>query len=290
MAYKKDSFKKPILELEPTPGGENNNGSIIIGLPAAAELYEKCPACQRFILKTELAANKSVCACGKHFRLSARQRIAMLADAFTEWDASLSASDPLYFPGYPEKLEKAKRDSGENESVLTGLAQLGKFQAVLCVMEPSFMMGSLGSAAGEKITRAFERATESKLPVLVFTVSGGARMQEGILSLMQMAKTSAAIQRHSAAGLLYITILTDPTTGGVTASFAMLGDIILAEPGALIGFAGPRVIEQTLRQTLPPGFQSAEFLLEKGFVDAVMPRPQQKERLLQLLSLHEVAV
>ena len=201
-------------------------------------------------------------------------------------DADLVSENILDFPEYTRKLKTSKMSRGENESVICGTAEIEGSKTVLCVMDSSFMMGSMGTVTGEKITRAFEYATENNLPVIVFTVSGGARMQEGILSLMQMAKTSGAVKRHSDKGLLYITVLTDPTTGGVTASFAMEGDIILAEPKALIGFAGPRVIEQTIRQKLPKDFQTAEFLLEKGFVDAVVNRKDMKKTLSKLLKLH----
>ena len=192
------------------------------------------------------------------------------------------------FPDYNRKLAAAKNRSGENESVITGVCTINGYKTVIFAMDPSFMMGSMGTVTGEKITRAFEYATENRMPVVAFTLSGGARMQEGILSLMQMAKTSGAVKRHSDAGLLYITVLTDPTTGGVTASFAMEGDIILSEPGALIGFAGPRVIEQTIRQKLPKDFQTAEFLQDKGFVDAVVDRRKMKDTLAKLLSLHNI--
>ena len=196
------------------------------------------------------------------------------------------SSDPLNFPGYGEKLARAAEESGENEGVICGLGAVDNMQAAVFAMEPGFMLGSMGVAVGEKITRLFELAAKEGLPVIGFTLSGGARMQEGILSLMQMAKTSGAVKLHSDAGLLYIAVLCDPTMGGVTASFAMEADIILAEPGALIGFAGPRVIEQTIRQTLPEGFQRAEFLLEKGFIDAIVPRAALRETIARLLRLH----
>ena len=206
--------------------------------------------------------------------------------SFEEFDAELTSTNIIDFPDYTRKLKNAKLNSGENESVITGLALIEGYKVVLAVMNSQFMMGSMGTVTGEKITRAFEYATENRLPVVIFTVSGGARMQEGILSLMQMAKTSGAVKRHSDAGLLYITVLTDPTTGGVTASFAMEGDIILSEPKALIAFAGPRVIEQTIRQKLPKDFQSAEFLLDKGFIDAVVQRADMKQTLAKLIRLH----
>ena len=201
-------------------------------------------------------------------------------------DADLQPVDRLQFPQYPEKLAKARKGSGEAEGVITGTAKIGGMRCAVFFMDARFIMGSMGAVVGEKITRLFEHATKRKLPVIGYAVSGGARIQEGVFSLMQMAKTSGAVLRHSQKGLLYIVVLTHPTTGGVTASFAMEADIILAEPKALIGFAGPRVIEQTMRQTLPEGFQRAEFLLEKGFVDRIVPRNAQKKELTQLLKLH----
>jgi len=225
--------------------------------------------------------------CGKHFEIGARERICLLCDerSFTELNADILPKDILNFPGYKDKITKAQ-EGGENEAVITGMCKIGGNSAALFVMESRFMLGSVGRAAGEKITRLFEYATDKKLPLIGFTLSGGARMQEGIISLMQMAKISAAVKRHSDAGLLYIVVLTDPTMGGAAASFASLGDIILAEPNALIGFAGPRVIEQVVRQKLPPEFQRAEFLLKKGFIDAIVGREEQREHLRYLLSLH----
>lgn len=252
------------------------------------EPMQACPNCRREIPLSYLATNANVCTCGYHFRISARRRLRLLVDegSFQELDADLVGRDILDFPGYGEKLAVARDVSSEREAVITGKARIEAKPCYLFVMDAAFMMASMGAAVGEKITRLFEYALRDRLPVIGFTVSGGARMQEGILSLMQMAKTSAAIRRHSDAGLLYITVLTDPTTGGVTASFAMEGDLIFAEPGALIGFAGPRVIEQTTRKRLPKGFQRAEFLLEKGFVDALVPRAQMRETLAQVLLLH----
>lgn len=254
----------------------------------ALEPEKTCPNCHKSIPVSRLWAGQLVCPCGYHFRMKARQRIRTLADkdSFRELFSSIQSGDPLDFPGYGEKLDTARTASGENEAVICGTAQIGGQKCCLFVMEPTFMMGSMGSAVGEKITRTFEYAAEHRLPVIGFTVSGGARMQEGLLSLMQMAKTSAAVKRHSDAGLLYIAVLTDPTTGGVTASFAMEADIILAEPGATVGFAGARVIEQTTRKTLPKEFQKAEFVLRHGFADAIAPRPGQKELLQRLLSAH----
>lgn len=254
----------------------------------ALEPEKTCPNCHKSIPVSRLWAGQLVCPCGYHFRMKARQRIRTLADkdSFRELFSSLRSGDPLDFPGYGEKLDTARTASGETEAVICGTARIGGQKCCLFVMEPTFMMGSMGSAVGEKITRTFEHAAEHRLPVIGFTVSGGARMQEGLLSLMQMAKTSAAVKRHSDAGLLYIAVLTDPTTGGVTASFAMEADIILAEPGATVGFAGARVIEQTTRKTLPKEFQKAEYVLQHGFVDAIAPRPGQKELLQRLLSAH----
>ena len=277
------NFLKPKNELE-KQGEEVENRPYI-----PDELWVKCPVCKTPVLSSDLAENNKVCPkCGYHFRIGARQRIEMTADegSFVEFDADMTSTNIIDFPDYTRKLKNAKLNSGENESVITGLARIGGCETVLAVMNSQFMMGTMGTVTGEKITRAFEYATEKSLPVVVFTVSGGARMQEGILSLMQMAKTSGAVKRHSDAGLLYITVLTDPTCGGVTASFAMEGDIIISEPKALIAFAGPRVIEQTIRQKLPKDFQTAEFVLEKGFIDAVVPRGEMRKVLTKLLRLH----
>ncbi len=254
----------------------------------AGEPERRCPNCHKDIPISRLWAAQQVCPCGHHFRIKARQRLHWLADrdSFRELNAGLCAGDPLGFPGYVEKLETTRAVSGETEAVLCGTVQLEGQCCCVFVMEPEFMMGSMGSAVGEKITRLFETATAQRLPVLGFTVSGGARMQEGLLSLMQMAKVSAAVKRHSDAGLLYIAVLTDPTTGGVTASFAMEADVILAEPGATVGFAGARVIEQTTRKTLPKDFQTAEFVLEHGFIDRIVPRKEQKRQISALLRLH----
>ncbi len=254
----------------------------------AGEPEKKCPNCHKEIPLSRLWANHLVCPCGYHFRMKARQRIQMLADkdSFQERDGSWKRGNPLGFPGYQEKMETAQVASGEEEAVICGTARLGGYPCCLFVMEPYFMMGSMGSVVGEKITRLFEYAVDHQLPVIGFTVSGGARMQEGLLSLIQMAKTSGAVKRHSDAGLLYIAVLTDPTTGGVTASFAMEADILLAEPGATVGFAGARVVEQTTQKALPKGFQKAEFVLEHGFLDAIVSRGSQKKVLTQLLSLH----
>ena len=254
----------------------------------AGEPEELCPNCRKSIPLSRLWAADLVCPCGHHFRMKARQRIAMAADkgSFQELFTNVRSGDPLTFPGYREKLETVRSVSGEQEAVLCGTASIGGQSCCLFVMEPYFMMGSMGTAVGEKLTLLFEYATEHRLSVVGYTVSGGARMQEGLMSLMQMAKVSAAVKRHSDAGLLYIAVLTDPTTGGVTASFAMEADILLAEPGATIGFAGARVIEQTTRKALPKEFQKAEFVLQHGFVDSIAPRSGQKALLAELLRLH----
>ena len=271
-------FRSPQNELE--KGGKEAED---------AGIRSTCPRCGVQLPLSDLQENMNVCtACGYHFRITPRERIAYITDegSFRELDGELMSRDVLDFPGYDQKLRNARLSSREKDAVVCGTAEIGGCPCALFVMDPNFMMGSMGAVVGEKITRLFESATELGLPVVGFTVSGGARMQEGILSLMQMAKTSAAVRRHSDAGLLYLTILTDPTLGGVTASFAMDGDIIIAEPGATIGFAGPRVIEQTIRKKLPQGFQTAEFLLEHGFVDLIVPRHEQKETIASLLKLH----
>ena len=250
----------------------------------------KCPKCKKMINRDRAAKNKYVCyECGYYFRVKTHNRIRMVADrkSFQPWFEEIEESNPLNYEGYEEKLSEAREKSGVKEAVTVGECEIYGEKAVIGICESKFMMGSMGHVVGEKVTRAIEKATELRLPVFLFCCSGGARMQEGIVSLMQMAKTSAAIKRHGEAGLLYATILTDPTTGGVTASFAMLGDIILAEPKALIGFAGPRVIEQTIGQKLPKGFQRAEFLLEHGFVDKIVEREEQRSVLADILKLHE---
>ena len=254
----------------------------------AGEPEKSCPNCRKDIPLSRLWANDLVCSCGYHFRMKARNRIRMIADkgSFHELYSGIKADNPLNFPGYKDKIETVRSASGEQEAVVCGTATLGGQKCCLFVMESYFMMGSMGSAVGEKITSLFEYAVQYRLPVIGFTVSGGARMQEGLLSLMQMAKTSAAVRRHSDAGLLYIAVLTDPTTGGVTASFAMEADIILAEPGATVGFAGARVIEQTTKKSLPDGFQKSEFVLEHGFVDRIVSRREQKRYLAELLKMH----
>ncbi len=276
------NFLKPNNELE-----EGGRTAAPVQLDAS-EPEKNCPNCRKDIPLSRLWANDLVCPCGHHFRMKARQRIQTITDkgSFRELYSGLKANNPLNFPGYKDKVETVRVASGEEEAVVCGTAMIGRQKCCIFVMEPEFMMGSMGSAVGEKITLLFEHAIKHRLSVIGFTVSGGARMQEGLLSLMQMAKTSAAVKRHSDAGLLYIAVLTDPTTGGVTASFAMEADIILAEPGATVGFAGARVIEQTTKQALPDGFQKSEFVLEHGFIDSIVPRSSQKSYLTELLKMH----
>ncbi|MCG8570484.1 MAG: acetyl-CoA carboxylase, carboxyltransferase subunit beta [Spirochaetes bacterium] len=254
-----------------------------------SNFFPKCPECGMPHFIKILEKSLHVCPeCNHHHRIDSQSRIKYTVDkgSFQEHDKHLDTTDPLGFPQYEERLKKAKKQSGLTEAVVWGTATIETVPIVLIVMDTNFIMASLGSAVGEKITRAFEYALDNKLPVIAFCASGGARMQEGILSLMQMAKTSAAVKKHSEAGLLYISILTDPTAGGVTASFAYLGDIIIAEPKALICFAGPRVIEQTINQKLPEGFQRAEFLLDHGFLDKIIPRPLLRDTLANMLKLH----
>ena len=251
--------------------------------------WVKCDRCKEILYKEDVHKNFSVCPnCGKHFRLSARRRIKQIADegTFEEIGADVLTKDPLNFDGYLKKIDALKEKTKIEEAVKCGICEINGEKVVLGVMDGNFMMGSMGSAVGERITLAIETSIEKRLPLIIFCVSGGARMQEGIISLMQMAKTSSALARHNEAGLLYISVLTDPTTGGVTASFASLGDIILAEPDALIGFAGPRVIEQTIKQKLPEGFQRSEFLLEHGFIDKIVERKDMKNTLYNLIKLH----
>lgn len=256
----------------------------------AEEPEKVCPNCRKHIPLSHLWEDQMVCSCGYHFRMKARQRILGLvdADSFVELKTDGGAGNPLDFPGYRDKLESVKKISGEEEAVVCGTASIQGIRVCIFAMEPYFMMGSMGCTVGEKITALFEYAVKYRYPVIGYTVSGGARMQEGLLSLMQMAKTSAAVKRHSDAGLLYLAILTDPTTGGVTASFAMEADIIAAEPGATIGFAGARVIEQTTRKPLQKGFQKAEFLQKHGFLDCIVPRKKQKKFISYILYLHNV--
>lgn len=285
---KKFFFRKPKNALE---GSEENTSE---GLPQAQEaatipekLAEKCEKCGQIVLSDEMAENFGVCPkCGHYKKMTARERIAMCVENFEELFADVASENILGFPGYDEKLASLREKTGEQDGAVCGVGEIGGVKCAVFSMDYRFMMGSMGHAVGEKIAAVFEYATEHSLPVVGFTLSGGARMQEGIISLMQMAKTSAAVAKHGEAGLLYIAVLTDPTTGGVSASFAFEADVIMAEKGALIGFAGPRVIEQTIRQKLPEGFQRAEFLREKGFVDLIVERKEMKEKLALLLNMH----
>ena len=280
---KKGLFRKPHNSLEGNTKLEKRNDNTV------SELSISCPRCKKVLLSSDLAENMNICNyCSHHFRINARQRINLICDtdSFIEFDKDLVSKNIIGFPDYETKLKNASLESAEKDAVICGSCKIDGKDAAIFVMEPYFMMGSMGCVVGEKITRLFELANEKSLPVIGFTVSGGARMQEGIMSLMQMAKTSGAVKKHGKDNL-YIAVLTDPTTGGVTASFAMEADIILAEPFALIGFAGPRVIEQTIRKKLPEGFQRSEFLLEKGFIDSIVDRKVQKKYISLLLQLHK---
>ena len=252
------------------------------------ELFSQCPGCKYTIYQKDLGSERICPHCGYTFRISAQERLALTIDmgTFLEMFKGIETQDPLNFPGYRKKLTSMREKTGLDEAVVTGTALIKGEKVALGIMDSNFIMASMGTVVGEKITRLFEYATAEKLPVVLFTASGGARMQEGIMSLMQMAKISAAVKRHSNAGLFYLTILTDPTTGGVTASFAMEGDIILAEPQSLVGFAGRRVIENTVREDLPEDFQKAEFLLEHGFVDAIIKRRELPDTIARLVRLH----
>ena len=276
-----DKIKKRI-EYEDDGTEKEHRSDIPVGM------WVKCSNCKEILYKDDLHKNYSICPnCGNHFRLSSRRRVDQIIDkgTFEEFDLNITTDNPLHMDDYVKKLETLKEKTGLDEAVKCGIGNINSEKVVLCFMDSNFMMGSMGKVVGEKIAYSIEKAIELKLPVIIFCASGGARMQEGIVSLMQMAKTSAAVKKLHKAGLLYISILTDPTYGGVTASFASLGDIILAEPNAMIGFAGPRVIKQTIGQELPEGFQTAEFLLEHGFVDKVVNRKNMKETLYKLLIL-----
>lgn len=251
-------------------------------------MWIKCNTCKAIIYKKEVTEYKLCPNCDAHFRMNPAERIAITCDegSFEEFDQNMHPKNPMNYPEYDQVIKKAQDKSGIKEAIVTGRCTIHGQKTVLAIMDSHFMMGSMGSVVGEKITRAVEYATKHRLPIIIFTTSGGARMQEGIISLMQMAKVSEALGRHDAAGLLYVTVLTDPTTGGVTASFAMLGDIILSEPKALIGFAGQRVIKGTIHQDLPEGFQRAEFQLEHGFVDRIVHREKLRNELGKILRLH----
>lgn len=283
MSRLKEMFKKNTYRSVPQKEKNGREPSVPEGL------WVKCAKCGKTVYKEDVTENSYTCPkCGGYFRIKTRTRLRLTADegSFQEWGTEIADKDPLNYPGYGEKLSELRRKTHLQEAVTIGYAKLGGCEAVLGVCDARFLMGSMGYVVGERITAAIEEATRRRLPVVLFCCSGGARMQEGIVSLMQMAKTAAAIKRHSDAGLLYLSVLTDPTMGGVTASFAMLGDIILAEPGALIGFAGPRVIAQTIGEKIPEGFQRTEFLLEKGMIDAAVERKELKDVLVKLLTMH----
>lgn len=252
-------------------------------------IYVKCTNCGETLLRQELKEQLYVCPhCHEHLKISAQRRLKYLVDkgSFRELNGKMKFTNPIGFPNYEKKIKDLQIKTGLNEAVVTGVGKIDKISAVIAVMDSRFLMASMGNVVGEKITRAAEYATKKKLPLIIFSASGGARMQEGIISLMQMAKTSQAIAKHQNEGLLYISYITHPTTGGVTASFASLGDIIIAEPNALIGFAGPRVIEQTINQKLPEGFQRSEFMLKQGFIDMVVERKEMRQTLAKLLKMH----
>ena len=281
MADLKRFFKKTVSE-------DRHKQAASVSVPEG--LWIKCPKCGEMVYREDVISNAYVCPkCGGYFRISAKRRIKMIADkgSFKEWFTGIDNSNPLDYPDYPQKIEDLREKTHLDEAILIGEATIGGIRTVIGAMDTRFLMASMGYVVGEKITRSFEEATKQGLPVILFCCSGGARMQEGIVSLMQMAKTSAALKKHSEAGLLYVSILTDPTTGGVTASFAMLGDIILGEPGALVGFAGPRVIKQTIGQDLPEGFQRSEFLVEHGIIDGIITRDKMKDTMYQLIVTHK---
>ncbi|MGC7870792.1 acetyl-CoA carboxylase, carboxyltransferase subunit beta [Desulfosporosinus sp. SYSU MS00001] len=296
----KDIFRKTkYVTIQSTPAPKRTTPDGARQEPKAVKkelpdgLWVKCPKCGEVLFIKDLEENARVCTtCTYHFRISARARLALLADenSFEEWDSEILTLDPLEFPGYDEKLLEAQEKAGMIEGALTGRAMIEGIPVVLAFNEANFMMGSMGSVVGEKIARAVERAIDLRLPVVIFSTSGGARMQEGILSLYQMAKTSAALGRLAANHLLYISVLTDPTFGGVTASYASLGDILIAEPNALIGFTGPRVIKQTMRQELPAGAQTAEFNQMHGLIDLIVERAQMRSTLARLLRYHQEGV
>jgi len=269
--------------------GKETDATVSVDTNIPENIMFKCPRCRATMFVDDYARNNKVCiSCNYHGRLSARDRLKLTVDkgSFVEFDSDMISKNPIDFSGYEKKQEELRESTGLKDAVITGECSIRRIKAVIAIMDPSYMMASMGSVVGEKITRAIEIATEKKLPFIAFTASGGARMQEGTVSLMQMAKTSGAVARHNEAGQLYITVLTDPTTGGVTASFASLGDIIIAEPKALIGFAGRRVIEGTIKQRLPDDFQLAEFQMEKGFVDMIVERKKMRSVLSHLMILN----
>lgn len=281
-------FRKKDKYIRINPNRSRIEGSSQARPEVPDELFSKCPSCKGILYMKDLGPEKICQHCSYNFRITAQERLALTVDegSFEELFTGIETKNPLDFPNYVDKLATVREKTGLDEAVLTGRAKINGHSLAIGIMDSHFIMASMGTVVGEKITRLFELALEENLPLVLFTASGGARMQEGIMSLMQMAKISAAVKRHSNAGLFYLTVLTDPTTGGVTASFAMEGDIILAEPQALVGFAGRRVIESTVREQLPDDFQKAEFLLEHGFVDAIVKRQDLPARIGKLLSIH----
>ena len=276
-----DKIKKRVIE---------DDGAVLPRVDIPVGKWVKCDKCKEILYKDDLHANFSICPqCGNHFRLSSRRRLQQVIDedTFQEFDLKIDTVNPLHMKEYQKKLEILREKTGLDEAVKCGTGKINGKETVICIMDGNFLMGSMGSVVGEKITYSIEKAIELQLPVIIFSVSGGARMQEGIISLMQMAKISAALAKLNESGLLYISVLTDPTYGGVTASFASIADIVIAEPKAMIGFAGPRVIKQTIGQDLPEGFQTAEFLLEHGFIDKIVNRKEMKDFLGKLIRLHE---
>ncbi|MDR1017203.1 MAG: acetyl-CoA carboxylase, carboxyltransferase subunit beta [Lachnospiraceae bacterium] len=277
--------KKKYIRIKPS---DYMGDDTVSHLDVPEDMFKKCPHCKNIIYAKDMGDEKVCPCCGYNFRLSSKERLDNICDegTFVPFNEEIEPKKTFDFPDYEKKLEKAKENTGINEAVVTGFSKIGGIDTAIAVMDAGFIMGSMGIVVGEKITLLFEEATKRKLPVIIFAASGGARMQEGIFSLMQMAKISFAVRKHSEAGLLYVSVLTDPTTGGVTASFAMDGDIILAEPGTLVGFAGRRVIEQTMKSKLPKDFQSAEFVLEHGFIDKIVKRDELKDTLWKILKLH----
>lgn len=276
-----------IKKREPTAKRVQNKVDIPVGK------WVKCDKCKEIIYKETLRENLSICPnCGGYFRMHINKRLESIIDegTYKKFDFNIDTTNPLNLEDYPKKLKSLREKTGIQEAVSSGIGKINGEEVVICVMDSGFLMGSMGIVVGEKITYSIEKAIELKLPIIIFCVSGGARMQEGIISLMQMAKTSAALAKHHEAGLLYISYITHPTTGGVTASFAMLGDIIIGEPKALIGFAGPRVIESTIKQKLPEGFQRTEFMLEQGFIDLIVERPKMRETIIRILKMHSRGV
>ena len=273
-----------IKKREPSAKNKSSNIDIPVGK------WLKCDSCKEIVYKETVRNNLNICPnCGHYFRMHINKRLELVLDegSYEKFDLNIETTNPLELEDYPKKLKALKEKTGLPEAVTAGIGKINGEELVICVMDSGFLMGSMGVVVGEKITYAIEQAAERKLPIVIFSVSGGARMQEGIMSLMQMAKTTAALTKLDDAGMLYISVLTDPTYGGVTASFASLGDIVLAEPGAMIGFAGPRVIEQTIGEALPEGFQTAEFLLEHGFIDKIVERKDLKNTLSKLIQLHK---